>query len=350
MRMRFARIVLFLVIGCAIGHAVAALGDRLEPPRNFWHVERQRLRELQRTDVLESVEIVGAGNSHAAALDEVLAANNGRPLMRAGGDLLETSRSIQYWIPRMPSVHTVYLSASYFILRVDNSATPSDRQNRIMYYAINPTLLPIRDDIGNFILGKFQIFFPILRIASVSEEAWLAPLAAVGSTAFPQLVERREAADSDSLSRHALDAVEDPSGCGAPSEQELTEMAIARVAEYEMRARAQRPDLSSELYDELVYVASYLAERRIRLILVTPPYFVRYNEEFERRMPDVLAEFHASMLRLSTERGVEYRDYSSDVRWTAETSYFSDSDHFNACGKRSFMRALAAEIKTVPLP
>jgi len=102
------------------------------------------------------------------------------------------------------------------------------------------------------------------------------------------------------------------------------------------------------LYDELVSVAEFLAARGVRLVLVTPPYFERYNAAFEARLPDVLGAFRAAMRGLATEHGIEHRDYGGDPRWSRDARNFVDSDHLNDCGKRSFLRALVDE--TAPIP
>lgn len=331
------RVLLFVVTGCLIGHGVAAAADRLDPPKNFWRFERQGLRALSKSEVLEEVQALGVGNSHAAALDLSRLDMPGRSIVRAGGDILETSRSIQHWAPKMPKLRTVYFAASYFLLGVDNGASAVDRQNRIMYYAINPTLRPLRDDLANFALGKAQIAFPHVQI--VRGDAWQTPLmSAVASDRWRSRATR--AADPDG-SDPAADAAAEP--CRGMGRRALVDQATARVVEYETRVRARRPGLSQDLYDELARLAGVLSERQIRLVFVTPPYFQHYNLEFGRRMPDVLSEFRSAMRRLVAEHAVEYRDFGADQRWSLDERNFSDSDHLNECGIRSFLGSLVSE-------
>ena len=62
-------------------------------------------------------------------------------------------------------------------------------------------------------------------------------------------------------------------------------------------------------------------------------------------MPEsFLDDFYSTINRISADTGVSYYDYSHDVRFYENLSWFSDSDHLNPEGAEYFMEILEEEI------
>lgn len=79
-------------------------------------------------------------------------------------------------------------------------------------------------------------------------------------------------------------------------------------------------------------------------ILITTPYLKEYNDAMRQNDPEFYADFHSVMSEVVSKTGVKHYDYSSDERYTNDTSLFTDADHLNRKGAVLFTDNILREI------
>ena len=99
--------------------------------------------------------------------------------------------------------------------------------------------------------------------------------------------------------------------------------------------------VNKEEMDALVHIIEYCKENGIRPILITTPFRQEYNEKWDE---DFYEMFYSDIEQIVSETDVEYYDYSHDVRFTSNESFFVDADHLNDDGAKSFTSIVFKEV------
>ena len=323
----------FVVIGLAIASALQHAVDWLDPPETEWRMERANIKEVSADGAWEGMQLLVVGNSHARTIKLSEIDKSGRPIVRAGGDVREAQMTIRHWIPRATDVDTVMYAASYYSFQADNGLSDDGRSNRIMYYAINPATPPQMNDWKNYALGNIQKAFPHVQI--VRWDAWETPLRAIPVRVGDAF--RHVDGEDPAYVEHSEACSDMP-----PSLPE--EVAVHRAVDEAFRSREQGSDVVDALSQTLVETAEFLGARNVRFVAVTPPFHWKYTDAYRREFPGGIEAFRERMRGIASTTGMEYFDYSEDERWSLHDQMFSDGDHLNPCGGRSFSRALAVRV------
>ncbi len=96
-----------------------------------------------------------------------------------------------------------------------------------------------------------------------------------------------------------------------------------------------------ERIDELYAIINYCKDHEITPVLITTPFSKYYRDLVS---DEFLQEFNNTVIKIASDTGVSYYDYSYDERFRGNLDYFSDSDHLNDEGARYFMDILQDEV------
>ncbi len=82
-------------------------------------------------------------------------------------------------------------------------------------------------------------------------------------------------------------------------------------------------------------------EKNVEPVLITTPLLPEYKDKIRK---DFLEDFYKRIGKIAMETGVEYYDYSSDMRFIHSPALFMDVDHLNEKGALKFTGILEEEI------
>lgn len=338
----------FLVIGLLLVHGLAWSSRTLGPTDGGkqWAKERALIELAEAPGAWEGAEAIVLGNSHAGSIDLAAMGLDGHHLNRAGGDLLETERTLALWLPRAADLEWVLVSLSYFSFAYDNAASPATVRNRIAFYDNNAQARPVAGDLQNFALGQLQPLFPSLYL--LRGDAWegvargaAARLRGVGVPLPAPADDAGDVGDGP--------AMEDPialaaGACAHPSPSRLASHARIRIdtyGDYLQAMLASDPAIPARAEAAIRSIVRQARAAGAQPVFVTPPYSGAYRDAFAAALPETLADFRARRARLAAETGARMIDFSTAGPPLNDPSAFRDSDHLNPCGAAAFGPILA---------
>jgi hypothetical protein len=302
-------------------HALAFLADWADPE----FATRVRLAEKEQlASVLESSQppsTIAIGNSHVGSLSLNALGFPGPRVILYSADMFELEYYCQYLAPRLDNLRTAFLSVSYFSFQRDNAESETEGIRRRDMYSVVPAWRSIPGDTANFVLGKLQPFFPLSSV--IREDDWEGVIRAL-------LAGRNTGNGSVFIAEN---------DCTAPELPLLIEAARSRAeshAELSRTTLQRQPDIEQRAYEALLRILDDFEERGVEVVLFTPPYFQAYTEFFRQFDPEGIGRMERMMARLRTERNVPYYDFSRDRTIAASRQLFTDGDHLNGCGARTF--------------
>jgi hypothetical protein len=315
--------IIFISIGILLLHGLAAVSQSWAPDSTsvFLTIDQKLFDDLIKHQ--DTAEAIVLGNSHGDDLDTSVMRINSFQLSRAWGDFFEIKYYLEYLVPRLPKLDTVYIPVSYFSFYWDNASGGKLSIRRAQLYTIVPSWTYIKGDFGNFISGSGDRIIPVQAV--VREDNWKGVISALIS------------GKPDKLSQ------ETEQNCQYRTEEELTRISILRVEETLDIAQVihtNRPSIVEDSYKVLTEIIDYLHTHEIRVIFFTPPYYETYTTAYLERAPQAVESLKIFMNQIKNEYSIDYHDYSTNGRYAQNHQLFKDSDHLNLCGKQMFSREL----------
>lgn len=97
----------------------------------------------------------------------------------------------------------------------------------------------------------------------------------------------------------------------------------------------------------IVELKSFLERNNeMRIILIITPYYQTYWDHI-RLEKDVVQLVHTVISKIVKEYSIEFIDYSDDLRFSTNPSYFIDSDHLNSLGAKFFTEILINDLSSL---
>ncbi len=331
MRKFFVKASVFLLGITLIFNTSGALADKVAPLEE-WRVEHQQ--RLQRVRARQAaIEAVTLGNSHSDSVDYSVLGIDGQSMAIAAADLFEIEKYAMYLGDQLPNLKTVFIAVSYYSFSWDNAAFEPYRTRRIQYYSMVPGWSPIRGDMPDFAMGKFESLTHVM--SEVRSDNWFGvwqDLAGSGS------VPSANTEDYDGVLTESAWGL-----CPHYSAEQL-EIHAPRTAKRNVSDANHmaiiHPQLERDAYDALARTIERLQAKEIRVVLFTPTYYEEYTEYFMEDGSGIAENMKEMIERLHQTYQVEYYDFSSDREVRMHPELFYNSDHLGECGKRIFSAKL----------
>jgi hypothetical protein len=319
-----------LILGVSlILNLLGSLADRVAPLEG-WRVEhQQRVENLDaRRDQIEAITL---GSSHSDAVDYSVLGMDGQSLAFAAADLFEVEKYAAYMSDRLPNLKAVFIAVSYYSFSRDNATFEPFRRLRIRYYSMIPAWSPIRGDISNFVLGRLESYAHVMSVVRSDgwEGVWLG------------LVDKEQATKPVQF-----DGVVTTSAWGTCShytaeqlESHAWDIANRNVTSSSQMA-AIHQGLEQDAFEALARTIERLQSKGIRVVLITPTYYERYNIYFMEQGSYMYEDMRLRLGELQQIYQVEYYDFSTDPEIAVHPEFFYNSDHLGDCGRKVFTAKL----------
>lgn len=207
----------------------------------------------------------------------------------------------------MESNSVLFIPVSYFSFNNEVVTTAEAEALSVRYYhCLSPENIPDYDPYVDLITNRL----PILSAGSDILKL------------FPQL--------DLVLTAHAADTGDDV--------EEFARRAQERYSRhFDNKEEYFMPERIEELYD----IIDYCQTNKITPVLITTPFSKYYRDLVSQ---EFLQEFQDTVMKVATDTGVNYYDYSNDPRFRENLDLFSDSDHLNEEGAAYFTNILCDEV------
>ena len=310
----------FVALGAAIFATLWAFSEWAAPPHALWRA-RQELLDRRGAEV----EAIALGSSHNRAIDFEALGLRGLHLWHAGGDAFESRFVFEQSLPRLPALHTVFLTLSYPLLDTDNAIrTVVDRRDRrIEIYAQARTFTWIQGDFPLYLMARVS---PLVR-----SDHWAGVARALLFDSSDPVV----LGDGHAL-RPDSEPLQGP---------ELERYGRRRAAQHQRVAAAMRaadPALEERVTSEIEALLRTASSRGIRVIAILPPYHPSYAGSYDTEAKERLRR----VMRGLEEKycGLQFVDYSEDPRWAGRQDLYINADHLSDEGARAFSTELRRRI------
>lgn len=320
----FVRGVLFLLGGFLILHGLSYIAKTYASDGRayFLAIDKDHVTDL--LDHAQEAEAVVVGSSHGDDIDFSVIDLDGYQLSRAWGDFFEAKYYLEYLIPKLPNIKTVFLVVSFFSFDWDNAATEKLGIRREHLYNVIPSLWFIPGDIQNFIRGRGNQMFPFSAI--VRADNWEGVVYGMisfirGDDTKEISLEECEYLDRSKLADHAV----------SRSKEQI---------EFSNEIKNKHSAIHVDTYRTVVELVQFLQKHGIRVVFVTPPYYEEYTSAYIQGDPKAITRMQENMSRIQHDYGVEYYDFSADEEFISDHTLFKDADHLNVCGARLFSQKL----------
>ena len=302
---------------------------------SVWYerAEQDYANLIQHRDTIQAISL---GNSHSEAIDFAVLGVEGQTLARAGADLFEVERYTAVVVDKLPALHTVFITLSYYSFSRDNATLDNMQILRIELYTMLPIWRPITEDGDNLVLGKLH---GATRLMSVARpDHWHDII--YSETEFTTLLN-----DAPDFEVRAIETAPEPCSYLTPTELDSHAQEIAGKNVASSRAMADKHQgLSKDAVAALAATIERLQERGVKVILYTPPYYEAYTTHFMAQGSDIVEQLHQSVQGLQEKYKVDYYDFSMDPEIINRSELFYNSDHLNACGSKIFSAHLLEAI------
>jgi hypothetical protein len=287
--------------------------------------------DRQNLDRLKDRNAVVFGSSHGFDILPEEVGLDGVNLAHGGQDAFEMAYMARVVKRRIPHLETVVFAVSYFTFALDNAAyIERGKQTRIgrrlAMYASFSSL--------GFVPGDGPAWVKGLLAPVVTKNHWKNVLWPWGSS---------------EETPNGFDLPPSPKrDRGVTSRASAVAHAERRCDEYDelmQNMASNHPNLDEDAYSALRDVAKELEGSGVRVVLVTPPYYVTYNDCFDPKLQERTRRFAE---RIAGETGAEYFDASRRPEFTRDRRFFLNSDHMNRTGKIEFSRWLGRRLKLNP--
>jgi hypothetical protein len=338
MQKLFLKAVFFIVGLSLILKPLGTLAERVAPLED-WRMEYEQA-EANLNARNEQIEAITLGNSHAGAVDYSVLGVDGQSMAFAAADLFEIEKIVVSLDHKLPNLNTAFITISPYSFSRDNGKFESLRSRRVSFYSIFPVWSPIEGDLSNFLMGKVDSYTRIMDV--VRSDSW--------KGVWPRLLASTPPPDP-----YPYDGIHTTSVWGdcfhytaKQLDDHAWEIAGRNVSSSVQMANAH-PNLEQDAFNALSSTIERLQSRGVRVILLTPVYYEKYNMYFVE-LGSQIAENKRQMIdRLQQIYKVENYDFSNDPLLSAHPELFYNSDHLSECGNRVFTEKLL-EAMTVDEP
>ena len=320
----------FFVIGLSlIFNVLGTVADRTAPLED-WRAEHQRqIAELEsRKDQIEAVTL---GNSHSSAIDYSVLGIQGQPLALAYADLFEIEKYAAVIADALPNLKTVFIAISYYSFSRDNATFEPFRTRRIQFYSMVPIWSPIKGDLSNFLLGRFESYTHVMSV--VRSDNWQAVWMELGN----------DAASADPFLYDGIHTVSAWGKCSHYTAEQL-ELHAREIGGRNVTSSSQMASvhagLEQDALDALARTIERLQSSEIRVVLFTPTYYETYTEYFVEDGSGIMDDMKDNVNKLQQIHHVEYYDFSNDPDIKDQPELFYNSDHLSECGHQVFTEKL----------
>ncbi len=268
---------------------------------------------LKKFDQLEgSYDIVNLGNSHGASFDYTSHKINGKGFNKASNTFYYDWQNYKYIKPYIKPGGTIILPVSYFAFGTDENRTDKGLKNSFVH--------------------DFYFYLPKESIYDYSHRR-----------KFSIIIHRIKTNFSNNIGQlfggknvYKVDWRTDQ------TKKELDIHAIGKVQKHRQHAIYASPEKNVTLLSRIIEDA---AKSGFEVILVTVPFYEAYANGFE---PDWLEEhFYQYLNPVKEKYQVPHLDYSNDLRFSTDPSFFHNSDHLNLKGQTHFSRVFFKELGTL---
>lgn len=279
--------------------------------------------------------VIVLGSSHGYDIVPKEVGLVGENFSHTGQDVFEMAQIARVVKGHAPYLDTVIFTLSYFTFALDNAAyleagVQARIGKRLDLYAAFPSLRFISGDGAAWLKG---MLFPLIT-GDHWQRVFIRPRA--GSRAPGAKLD-----DDDQIPDPAQEARSEES---AESAESLTRHARQRCRSYKYlmaNMRAHHPKLEEDAFDTLYDVVSELEAANIHVILVTPPYYEAYSKCFDRQRQ---ALTRGNAREIVAKTGAEYIDAGNSAAFATSRELYTDSDHLNGEGQRTFSRWLKSQL------
>lgn len=272
----------------------------------------QRDQVMQVLDHPNEWKSLTFGRSHAYSMNYNYYDKPGMNFALGGRDLASIEYLVDRFLPVCDSLEEVILFISYTSLYFDNTAMSSGNLNdarKALYYSV-PSMCPINlGDINNFIFGKFFTFIQADHGWQMIKDAMLGRVENTSeSTSDGNLLTEDEMEES--------------------GEKQSTRDILDR-----RNAILYNSDVNKDNEKMLRSIVSKCQARNIKVRMVQAPYYHTYVE----RVPqDMIKEVDGVVRRIAEDYKIVYIDYSKDSIFSNNLALFSNADHLNKEGQKTF--------------
>lgn len=226
------------------------------------------------------------------------------------------ARILEYYKDRLISGGTVYITISYFsFFGVKEQDTQQFKEKNARYYKVLPKKLIKEYDYKEDFLMEYPVLTSYLGVfhtlfgksVDVMEQRW------GEETAY--MLDVKESAEGAWERHFVIDKLDDE------------------------RNRIVNDEEISALYD----IIKICRESGCTPILVTTPYLAEYTETVLSKSKGFIEDFNKIIKKIKEKTGIQYMDYSNDIRFSDEYSLFMNADHLNKEGARKFTDILIKE-------
>ena len=256
------------------------------------------------------------GRSHAYSMNYEFYDKPGVNFALGGRDLASIEYLLDRFLPVCDSLEEVILFISYTSLYFDNTAMSSGNLNdarKALYYSV-PSMHPINlGDINNFIFGKFFTFIQ-------ADHGW-------------QMIK-------DAMSGHAENSTEFAVDGKLLTEEEMEksgEKQSTRDILDRRNATLYNTNVNRDNEKILRSIVTKCQARNIKVRMVQAPYYHTYVEKVPQ---DMIEEVERVVWQIAEDYNIDYRDYSQDSIFANNLALFSNADHLNKEGQKTFTSIL----------
>ena len=276
--------------------------------------QSEKIRIDSLISVLDSVESITLGRSHAGSLDYDYWGKYGFNLALGGRDFASIKYLIEFIEPKANKLNELIIFISYSSFYFDNTAISKGNLNdarKALYYSIPSIELIDKSDISNFVFGKFLPFIQADHGYSLLKQNLLS------NYADKIFIEKNWAEGyMDSL--------------------EIVQSAIKQVRIHSgdrYTAESYTSNIIEKNKSILIDIIEFVNNQSVELIFVTPSYHNSYTEMFPQKD---ISEMKSIMMSLANQYDVEYIDLSNDSTLSGNNIYYHNADHMNNLGKKLF--------------
>lgn len=292
---------------------------------------------MQLASLLEKKNTIGAitvGNSLSHSIDRTLIDVPTYHLWHAGDDLYETEVVLENVVDSLPALKTVFLAVSFQIA----SDFGFWSEKRATIYHRFPNAPPIHGDWKNYLDAK------LLRLNSAPKRFW-EPIWSNLQIAAGRIKSQQIYPSNKNLTQTILLDSIFSRNMGDLSDSTISREILKIVTNYQRYTKntaALDPHFEIKAKAKLSDIHTFLSERKIRLVLFTPPHYAGLMKE----LPEALINSSRDIAsEVAKKKGIPYYDYSEDPRFANQKALFLIPDHLSVKGRTVFTEILIQSLK-----
>lgn len=258
------------------------------------------------TNINKNYDIINLGTSHGNSFNYNMYKIDGGKFHRRGNSIYYDLQNYYYLKPHLKDSAIIILPLSYFSFGLDENSTDRGEIN------------PFVNDFYRYLPRKSIYSYTPKREADV----YLNEIKLNFFNLFEKS-KKKEKIEISELDRNEI----------------LLDKVSKRVESHKKMGMYSSPQPNIAYLSELILDAK---KNGYKPILVTTPYFKRYNEEFGNTW--IKEHYYKYIDTLINQYQLVYLDYSDDERFSPNIELFKDPDHLNQIGKEKFSKVFFQDL------